>query len=58
MTDVITMKAAEVFAVPIEQVTPEMRSVVKLWRHGENYSMGGIKAGKILGQYPVKQEPF
>lgn len=50
--------AAEIFDVPVEEVTPTQRQVIKMWRHGANYSMGQINAGRLLGQYPIKVEPF
>lgn len=50
--------AAEVFEVPLEEVTAAQREVIKVWRHGSNYSMGQINAGLLLGRYPIRQEPF
>ena len=48
--------AAALFNVAVEEVTPEQRRVAKMWRHAENYSMGGINAGLMVGRYPVKVE--
>ncbi len=56
MLDILTKKAAEIFNCEESAVTPAMRTAIKKARHGENYSAGGIQVGKILGQYPVRQE--
>ena len=46
--DVHKMKASELFRVPIEDVTPEQRTVGKTLRHARNYSAGpAVLANKL-----------
>ena len=44
--DRITLKAAELFNIAPEDVSPEQRQVTKLRMHIENYSMGTAKLTK------------
>jgi hypothetical protein len=56
--DRITENAAKLFNIKPEEVTLEQRNITKMWMHGENFSSGGIKMGRLVGQYPIKVEPF
>ena len=45
--------AAQLFGVPLSEVTKKQRRVAKAWNYAITYSTGGIKEGLLVGQYPV-----
>jgi DNA polymerase I-like protein with 3'-5' exonuclease and polymerase domains len=51
--DLHANSAARLFGVPLSEVTKEQRRVTKAWNYATTYSVGGIKEGLLVGQYPV-----
>jgi DNA polymerase I-like protein with 3'-5' exonuclease and polymerase domains len=53
MTDLHRKNAADLFNVPLGEVTDQQRRKAKAWAFGVAYDVGQIKQGLSVGQYPI-----